>query len=50
MGEWAVARVQGVGSWELPFRSWLAVQGYAPTTVVDVVCRFVSRRYMHLQH
>lgn len=38
MGEWAVARVQGVlGSWELPFRSWLAAQGYAPTTVVDVV-------------
>jgi integrase/recombinase XerD len=38
MGEWAVARVQGMlASRESPFRSWLAAQGYAPTTVTDVV-------------
>lgn len=41
MGEWAVARVQGVlASWESPFRSWLAARGYTQSTITDVVWQF----------
>lgn len=38
MSDWPAARVRGpLAGWELPFRSWMAAQGYATRTVSEGV-------------